>query len=58
MDRFEIEAVQLESLKNIDVWHDGKGLGSGWHLDKVIISESPQSHTQYIFQCQRSVKSY
>lgn len=34
---FEIEAVTLEKIKKIEIGHDGKGIGAGWYLEKVVI---------------------
>ncbi|XP_078332217.1 lipoxygenase homology domain-containing protein 1-like isoform X5 [Crassostrea virginica] len=36
-DIFEIEAVTLEKIKKVEIGHDGKGIGAGWYLEKVII---------------------
>lgn len=36
-DVFEIEAVTLEKIKKIEIGHDGKGIGAGWYLEKVVI---------------------
>ena len=38
---FQIEAADVGPLQKIRVGHDGKGMFSGWFLDKV--------NTEYIF---------
>ncbi|XP_078677295.1 uncharacterized protein LOC144913960 isoform X2 [Branchiostoma floridae x Branchiostoma belcheri] len=53
MDLFEVEAVSLGELQKVVIGHDGHGLGSGWHLDKVVIKESPVADKKYTFPCNR-----
>ncbi|XP_013396607.1 lipoxygenase homology domain-containing protein 1 isoform X2 [Lingula anatina] len=53
LDLFEIEAVDMKDLTKVTVGHDGSGLGSGWYLDKIIITESPQAKKKYLFNCDR-----
>ncbi|XP_078590357.1 lipoxygenase homology domain-containing protein 1-like isoform X3 [Branchiostoma floridae x Branchiostoma japonicum] len=53
MDLFELEAVSLGELQKVIIGHDGHGLGSGWHLDKVVIKESPNAEEKYTFPCGR-----
>ena len=36
-DCFQIEAADVGPLQKIRVGHDGKGMFSGWFLDKVNI---------------------
>ncbi|XP_066274370.1 lipoxygenase homology domain-containing protein 1-like isoform X2 [Branchiostoma lanceolatum] len=50
-DLFEVEAVSLGELQKVVIGHDGHGLGSGWHLDNVVVKESPD--TEYTFPCNR-----
>ena len=37
-DKFTVEAIDIGPLKKLKVWHDGKGFGAGWHLDKVLLT--------------------
>lgn len=37
---FEIEVVILEKIKKIEIGYDGKGIGAGWYLEKVVIKYS------------------
>lgn len=34
---FELSTQDVGKLTHIDIGHDGKGWGSGWHLDNVIV---------------------
>ena len=34
------------------IGHDGKGIGSGWHLDKVVI-DAPKLGKKWVFPCGR-----
>ena len=34
---FEIETQDVGVISHIDIGHDGKGWGSGWHLDSVFV---------------------
>jgi hypothetical protein len=34
------------------IGHDGKGIGSGWHLEKVVI-DAPKLGKKWIFSCGR-----
>jgi hypothetical protein len=35
IDEFFIEAPDLGQLLAIDIGHDNRGVGAGWHLNKV-----------------------
>ena len=39
-DDFKLEALDLGSLTRLRVEHDNKGLGAGWMLDKIVITNS------------------
>ncbi|CAH1776005.1 unnamed protein product [Owenia fusiformis] len=51
MDVFAVTAVDLLELDYVVVGHDGKGAGSGWFLDKIIIKDSPESDEKFEFEC-------
>lgn len=34
------------------MWHDGKGLGAGWHLDRIEI-DAPLLGKKFMFPCKR-----
>ena len=50
-DAFELNAVDLGRLTKVKVSHDGAGFGSGWLLDKMVVKETEQSQTKYVFIC-------
>ena len=50
-DIFEMNAVDLGKLTKVKVSQDGAGFGSGWLLDKIVIKETEQSQTKYVFIC-------
>jgi hypothetical protein len=37
VDNFVLEAIDIGAPTKIKVWTDGKGIGAGWHLDKIIV---------------------
>jgi hypothetical protein len=37
---FTLFIVALGSLEKIRVWHDNKGLGAGWLLDKIVVRDN------------------
>ena len=49
-DDFELKLPDLGEIKAIDVHIDYKGMGSGWHLDKIVIKEG---RTESTFPCGR-----
>nr|KAI8760088.1 lipoxygenase homology domain-containing protein 1-like [Biomphalaria glabrata] len=53
MDEFEIEAVSLSKLRKIRIGHDGKGIGSGWFLDKVVVIPKDDKQGEVTFNCNR-----
>lgn len=53
MDEFIIEAVSLQQISKIRIGHDSAGAGSGWFLDKVIVSEVGKKDSEIVFPCNR-----
>ncbi|XP_053384453.1 lipoxygenase homology domain-containing protein 1-like isoform X6 [Mercenaria mercenaria] len=53
MDEFEIEAVSVLKLTKIRIGHDGKGIGAGWFLDKVVVKQVGEKKYDQEFVCQR-----
>ncbi|ESO97796.1 hypothetical protein LOTGIDRAFT_208950 [Lottia gigantea] len=53
VDECEIEAVSLSKLKKIRVGHDGKGPGSGWFLDKIVVKQIGNPKYDTTFECNR-----
>ncbi|XP_048241483.1 lipoxygenase homology domain-containing protein 1-like isoform X2 [Haliotis rufescens] len=53
VDTFEIEAVTLKKLNKIRVGHDGKGPGSGWFLDKIVVKQIGSTKYDTTFECNR-----
>jgi hypothetical protein len=41
----------MSDLTKILLGHDGKGIGSGWHVDKVVIKEEKDDNKRYLFDC-------
>nr|KAG5694176.1 hypothetical protein BaRGS_016022 [Batillaria attramentaria] len=41
IDKFKVEAADVGRLQKIRIGHDGAGMFSGWHLDKVLIQRNP-----------------
>ena len=39
-DRFMYKMADLGDLTELEIWHDGTGLGAGWHLDFVEVHSS------------------
>ncbi|XP_052772283.1 uncharacterized protein LOC128211482 [Mya arenaria] len=53
MDEFVLEAVSVLKLTKIRIGHDGKGIGAGWYLDKVVVSQIGEKKYNQEFVCQR-----
>ena len=53
VDEFIVEAVTLKKIKKIRVGHDGKGAGSGWFLDKVVVRQVEDPDSSVVFECNR-----
>ncbi|KAM9632188.1 lipoxygenase homology domain-containing protein 1 isoform 3-T3 [Trichechus inunguis] len=53
-DEFTIEAVTLRKVRRIRIRHDGKGAGSGWYLERVLVREEGQPESDNVeFPCFR-----
>ncbi|XP_068933675.1 lipoxygenase homology domain-containing protein 1 isoform X3 [Petaurus breviceps papuanus] len=53
-DEYTIEAVTLRKVKRVRVGHDGKGGGSGWYLERVLVREEGQTESDNVeFPCNR-----
>lgn len=53
MDVFAIAAVDLDQLTKVIVGHDGKGIGSGWFLEKVVVKQKANAKKEVVFPCSR-----
>ena len=53
MDRFKLRAVHLGDIQKITIGHDGKGAGSGWFLEKVVVIDPVDSEESTTFECNR-----
>lgn len=51
-DIFSFEAIDLGEIEKIKIWHDGHGVGSSWHLDKLVLDIPIQGKT-ITFPCGR-----
>jgi hypothetical protein len=50
-DEFDFpDTVDVGDLTNLKVWHDSKGLGAGWHLDSITVSNGAKT---WLFPCNR-----
>lgn len=38
MDQFTIESEEIGQPFKMRVWHDNKGSASGWHLDRIELT--------------------
>lgn len=47
VDRFRIPQRDLGELKKIRIEHDGKGVASGWHLEKITITTNAPKQIYY-----------
>nr|XP_015208918.1 PREDICTED: oxygen-regulated protein 1 [Lepisosteus oculatus] len=52
VDTFTLEAVHLGHLEKVVIGHDGLGEGSGWFLEKVVLTDSLKD-VEYTFLCNR-----
>ncbi|XP_033751254.1 lipoxygenase homology domain-containing protein 1-like isoform X2 [Pecten maximus] len=53
VDMFTLEAVTLLKMNKVIIGHDGKGAGSGWFLDKVVVKQEGSDKYDYTFECER-----
>ena len=54
VDVFEIQAVDLGKVDKVVAGHDGKGVGDGWYLDKILIKDTSHNDSEpFIFPCDR-----
>ena len=37
LDEFELEIIDIGAVSQIELSHDGRGVGSGWYVDEVLI---------------------
>ena len=51
-DVFLVKSIDLGELKKIRIGHDNSGIGPGWFLDKILIT-NPASEKQWFFICGR-----
>ena len=56
LDKFNIDAVDLGLIKEINIGHDGSGWGSGWFLEKVTV-RNPLNGNEFYFLCGRWLAS-
>ncbi|PNI60812.1 LOXHD1 isoform 7 [Pan troglodytes] len=53
-DEFTIESVTMRNVRRVRIRHDGKGSGSGWYLDRVLVREEGQPESDNVeFPCLR-----
>ncbi|XP_058133602.1 lipoxygenase homology domain-containing protein 1 [Dasypus novemcinctus] len=53
-DEFTIEAVTMRKVRRVRIRHDGKGAGSGWYLERVLLREEGQPESDNVeFPCCR-----
>jgi len=51
MDLFHMDCMFLGTPSNIRIGHDGKALGDGWYLERVIIKEGEKATRAFNFVC-------
>lgn len=49
-DVFQLSSTDVGDVERIKIWHDGRGLASGWHLQQVKVHSSTTGQT-YTFPC-------
>uniref|UniRef100_A0A7N5JZM6 Lipoxygenase homology PLAT domains 1 n=1 Tax=Ailuropoda melanoleuca TaxID=9646 RepID=A0A7N5JZM6_AILME len=53
-DEFTIESVTVRKVRRVRIRHDGKGSGSGWFLERVLVREEGQPESDNVgFPCLR-----
>ncbi|KAM4841549.1 lipoxygenase homology domain-containing protein 1 isoform 1-T1 [Thomomys bottae] len=53
-DEFTIESVTMRKVRRVRVRHDGKGSGSGWYLERVLVREEGQPESDNVeYPCLR-----
>ncbi|CAH7088263.1 Loxhd1 [Phodopus roborovskii] len=53
-DEFTIESVTMRKVRRVRIRHDGRGAGSGWYLDRVLVREEGQPESDNVeFPCLR-----
>uniref|UniRef100_A0A452T4T2 Lipoxygenase homology domains 1 n=1 Tax=Ursus maritimus TaxID=29073 RepID=A0A452T4T2_URSMA len=53
-DEFTIESVTMRKVRRVRIRHDGKGSGSGWFLERVLVREEGQPESDNVeFPCLR-----
>ncbi|KAI5280037.1 Lipoxygenase-likey Domain-Containing Protein 1 [Manis pentadactyla] len=53
-DEFTIESVTMRKVRRVRIRHDGKGVGSGWFLERVLLREEGQPESDNMeFPCLR-----
>ena len=50
---FIVPAVDLDDVSQVVVGHDGKGVGSGWYLDKIVVREGVNGKREFHFPCDK-----
>ncbi|KAJ8789659.1 hypothetical protein J1605_004896 [Eschrichtius robustus] len=54
-DEFTIESVTMRKVRRVRIRHDGKGSGSGWFLERVLVREEGQPESDNVeFPCLRT----
>lgn len=52
VDNFKISTLDLGEIKHVTIGHDGRGIGSGWFLDKVFVTHE-NTGKRWVFPCNR-----
>ncbi|XP_004408596.1 PREDICTED: lipoxygenase homology domain-containing protein 1 isoform X1 [Odobenus rosmarus divergens] len=53
-DEFTIESVTIRKVRRVRIRHDGRGGGSGWFLERVLVREEGQPESDNVeFPCLR-----
>nr|XP_026691111.1 lipoxygenase homology domain-containing protein 1-like isoform X2 [Ciona intestinalis] len=51
--KFTFTSVNVGTIKELVIGHNGRDVTSGWHLDQVTVSSSLAPGTSFVFTCQK-----
>ena len=50
-DVFVVDGVNVGQMKKLRIEQDGRGRGSDWFLDRVVVTDQQRPHEKYYFVC-------
>ncbi|KAL5006870.1 hypothetical protein ScPMuIL_015676 [Solemya velum] len=57
IDKFKVEAIDVGRIRKLRVGHDGKGMMSGWFLEKILIQRRHQGQRGLKFKGKRTTSA-